>query len=38
VPDPLFTDFPGVDDGVRGMRFVEAVVENSGVDVKWTSV
>ena len=28
-PDPLNTDFPTVHDGLRGMIFVEKVVENS---------
>lgn len=37
-PDPLYSDFPRVKDGVRGMRFVECVVESSKSDVKWTKV
>lgn len=37
-PDPAFTDFPGVSDGVRGMRFLECVVESSKSTVKWTTV
>lgn len=28
-PDPRFSDFPGVDDGLRGMLFIEKVVESS---------
>lgn len=37
--DPLYRDFPGIDDGVRGMEFIDAVVR-SGMDegVKWTKV
>ena len=35
-PDPLYLDYPGVEDGVRGMAFIETVVESSGSDVKWT--
>jgi hypothetical protein len=27
--EPERLDFPGVEDGVRGMRFLEAVVESS---------
>jgi predicted dehydrogenase len=30
--------FPGVDDGLRTMRFVEAVVANAGSDVKWSPI
>ena len=35
-PDPLWLDFPGVDDGLRGMQFIETVV-TSGYeeDKKW---
>jgi predicted dehydrogenase len=29
-------DFPTVRDGVRGMAFIEAVVESAAGDVKWT--
>ena len=31
-------DFPDVEDGVRGMAFVEAVVKSSGSTKKWTPV
>ena len=31
-------DVPGVEDGVRGMAFVETVVENAGNDRKWTAM
>lgn len=34
-PDPLYLDFPTVEDGVRGMKFIEAVVRSGGSDVKW---
>ncbi len=34
-PDPIFLDFPSVDDGVRGMAFIESVVESSKSDKKW---
>lgn len=30
------TDFPTVEDGVRGMAFIESVVASAGVDSKWT--
>jgi predicted dehydrogenase len=35
TPKPEWLDFPGVDDGVRGMAFIENVVESSSSDVKW---
>lgn len=34
-PDPLYTDFPSVSDGVRGMRFVERVVAASAANQQW---
>ncbi len=34
-PDPVHLDFPGVTDGVRGMRFVECVVESNTAQMKW---
>lgn len=36
-PNPLALDFPGIEDGVRGMRFVEKVVESSASTQKWVS-
>ncbi len=37
-PSELATDFPGVDDGVRGMLFIETVVASSKSDQKWTAM
>jgi len=34
--DPVKFDFPDVDDGVRGMAFVETVVKSAKSKVKWT--
>ncbi len=34
-PPPQGYDFPTVDDGVRGMRFLEKVVESSRSEKKW---
>ena len=31
----VYMDFPSVQDGVRGMRFIEKVVESSGSKEKW---
>lgn len=35
--DPLFFDFPTVDDGVRGMQFIHKVIESGKSDQKWLS-
>lgn len=37
-PDPIYTDFPTVEDGVRGMQFINRVVESSKTDNKWLKV
>jgi len=37
-PNKLYTDFPTVDDGVRGMHFIEKVVASSKSKQKWTKV
>lgn len=37
-PDPLALDFPTVDDGLRGMLFIEAVVASARSAAKWTAV
>jgi predicted dehydrogenase len=34
--DPLALDFPGVEDGARGLRFVEAAIESSCDGARWT--
>ena len=35
-PDPLALDYPTVDDGLRGMLFIEAVVSSARSNDKWT--
>jgi len=35
-PDPLALDFPNVDDGLRGMLFIETVLASSKSKQKWT--
>jgi predicted dehydrogenase len=35
-PKPEWLDFPGVDDGVRGMAFIENVIASGKSDKKWT--
>ncbi len=34
-PDPLALDFPTVDDGLRGMQFIESVVKSARMGAKW---
>lgn len=36
TPDPLEADYPRLADGVRGVRFIEKVVESAGSQAKWT--
>ncbi len=35
-PDPLALDFPTVDDGLRGMLFIAAVVGSARAGGAWT--
>jgi predicted dehydrogenase len=35
-PKPEWLDFPGVNEGIRGMAFIENVVNSGQRDVKWT--
>jgi predicted dehydrogenase len=37
-PDALMLDFPNVDDGVRGMVFIDTVVKSSASNQKWLPV
>lgn len=36
TPTPEMLDFPNTNDGLRGMAFIDNVVESAGSDVKWT--
>ena len=36
TPDPLVADYPRVEDGARGVRFVERVVASGASEAKWT--
>ncbi|MEN8193548.1 MAG: Gfo/Idh/MocA family oxidoreductase [Bacteroidota bacterium] len=38
TPGELILDFPNVNDGVRGMKFIDAVIKNVSSDEKWTSI
>lgn len=35
---PEWKDFPGVDEGVRGMEFVDKVIESGKSELKWTAL
>lgn len=37
-PSELILDFPNVQDGVRGMKFIDAVIKNTTNNEKWTSI
>ena len=36
--DPTKYDFPDVEDGVRGLAFVDTVIRSSRSNQKWTKV
>jgi predicted dehydrogenase len=36
--DPLDADYPTVEEGARGVRFIEAVIASAGSDLKWIPV
>jgi predicted dehydrogenase len=36
-PDPVYMDFPTVQDGVRGMRFIEKVITSGKSKSKWVA-
>lgn len=36
--DPVYKDFPDIDDGVRGMEFIYKVIESGNSDQKWISI
>ena len=37
-PDPVYLDFPSVEDGVRGMEFIYKVIESGESDEKWIAM
>ena len=37
-PDPLMLDYPTVDDGLRGMLFIDALLASTRSRAKWTRV
>jgi predicted dehydrogenase len=36
APDSTALDYPGIEDGIRGMAFIEAAVESSKHNARWT--
>lgn len=38
TPEPAWEDFPGVQDGVRGMLFIEKVIASGKSDQKWITL
>lgn len=36
TPEPEWLDYPGIEDGVRGMAFVENVIASGKSNTKWT--
>jgi hypothetical protein len=34
-PKPEWLDFPGIEEGVRGMAFIESVIASGRSDKKW---
>ena len=37
-PDPIVKDFPTVNDGLRGMLFIDTVVKSAKAKQKWTKM
>ena len=35
-PNPLYTDFPGIEEGIRGLAFVDTCLASANSDQKWT--
>jgi hypothetical protein len=36
--DPIYSDFPSVHDGVRGMEFIDVVIKSGKSKVKWVKL
>lgn len=37
-PDPMYMDFPSVQDGVRGMNFIDKVIASGKSKAKWVAM
>lgn len=38
APDPVYLDYPGIDEGVRGMEFIYKVIESGRSEQKWIDI
>ncbi|MBC8111653.1 MAG: Gfo/Idh/MocA family oxidoreductase, partial [Verrucomicrobia bacterium] len=38
TPDPIYLDFPGIEDGIRGMAFIETVIKAGKSNEKWVKL
>jgi hypothetical protein len=38
VADKIYHDFPTVEDGVRGMKFIDAVIASGQNNAAWTKI
>ena len=36
--DPAYYDFPTVEEGVRGMKFIDAVISSGNNNAAWTKI
>ena len=36
TPDPIYTDYPGIEEGIRGLAFIDTCIASSQSDQKWT--
>ena len=35
-PNPLYTDFPGIEEGIRGLAFIDTCLASANSNEKWT--
>ncbi|MDQ3291730.1 MAG: Gfo/Idh/MocA family oxidoreductase [Bacteroidota bacterium] len=35
-PNPIYTDFPGIEEGIRGLAFIDTCIASAHSDQKWT--
>jgi hypothetical protein len=31
-----FPEYPGIEEGIRGMKFIDKIIESNDSDEKWT--
>ncbi|MCE7055761.1 Gfo/Idh/MocA family oxidoreductase [Algoriphagus sp. AGSA1] len=36
IPKPEWEDYPGIEDGIRGMAFIDHVLKSNESEIKWT--